>query len=313
MTYLSKQLHPNDSASLQHLFQMCYPTNKHISPGAIHWSFFHPQFKQKLVSFVAYAKDIPNQIVSHYGNQWLPIAINDSTLHTYLCLDMATHPDHRGKRLVSILSKQVYELLRQQHVDFSFGFSNKFGIQVDKHASNYGYNIVGQFEKFVAYPKIDRSYDFSESQPTTTAALPPNQYGLAKNLEYLQWRYFDKPHRPYLSFKFTHQSSYGWIIARKHKLMLDIMDIIIPEWSDQKYLNACIATRILATHLHSAGCSTQIMPNPYMRKLFKQAGFFQIPHVLVSNPFWLTIKLHNQNHPKALNPSSWWLMSGDIL
>jgi GNAT superfamily N-acetyltransferase len=68
-----------------------------------------------------------------------------------LSLNMAVHPDYRGRGLIKQVSQPVYQHLAALGGAAGVGFSNAEGVQVDKHSKSYGYRVCGQMQPLLAW------------------------------------------------------------------------------------------------------------------------------------------------------------------
>lgn len=93
-----------------------------------------------------------------------------SPLPVGMSVNMATHPDYRGRGLIKHAAAPVYQTLQEQGICAGVGFSNAAGVKVDRHSKGYGYQVVGQLQPLMVLPSLRRhpSLDFS-----LTTQLPP--------------------------------------------------------------------------------------------------------------------------------------------
>lgn len=89
------------------------------------YDFIKWQYKDnpngEVVGYDAYAKDV---LAAHYAT--IPIVMNlfGQERKGLLSINTATHPDHRGKRLFSILAEKTIELAKELGYDFIIGAAN---------------------------------------------------------------------------------------------------------------------------------------------------------------------------------------------
>lgn len=93
-----------------------------------------------------------DQLVAQYScllaNLRLPD--EDQPVQVGISINMAVHPDYRGRGLVKKVAQPVYETLAQCGVIAGVGFSNAEGVKVDQRSKGYGYEVIGQLEPLVA-------------------------------------------------------------------------------------------------------------------------------------------------------------------
>ncbi len=75
----------------------------------------------EVVGFNAYDGEA---LAAHYATMPVVMNINNVKRKGLLSLNTATHPDHRGKRLFSILADKTYEYAVQQGYEFVIGVAN---------------------------------------------------------------------------------------------------------------------------------------------------------------------------------------------
>lgn len=89
------------------------------------YEFIKWQYKDnpngEVVGFDAYAGDV---LAAHYAT--IPIVMNvyGQERKGLLSLNTATHPDHRGKRLFSVLAEKTIELAKESGYEFVIGAAN---------------------------------------------------------------------------------------------------------------------------------------------------------------------------------------------
>jgi hypothetical protein len=71
-----------------------------------------------------------------------------------LSLNMAIHPDFRGRGLVKQMSAPTYAQLAAEGGIAGVGFSSAEGVKVDRNSKSYGYAVVGQMRSWVALPAL---------------------------------------------------------------------------------------------------------------------------------------------------------------
>ncbi|HEX2908591.1 MAG TPA: GNAT family N-acetyltransferase, partial [Phototrophicaceae bacterium] len=120
-----------------------------------------------------------------------------------MSLNMAVHPDYRGRGLIKQVSKPVYEAVQARGGLAGVGFSNANGVKVDRHSQSYGYQVCGQLQPALAWIPPRRSRATLE----LTDTLPPSFHcptatlnGLASFVntdQFIYHRYAQHPFRRY--------------------------------------------------------------------------------------------------------------------
>jgi GNAT superfamily N-acetyltransferase len=99
---------------------------------------------------VAWAAWDGERLAAQYSCLVVTLNVQGTALQVGLSVNMATHPDYRGRGLVKHVAQPVYETLRTQGVVAGVGFSNAAGVKVDRHSKGYGYQVVGRLQPMVA-------------------------------------------------------------------------------------------------------------------------------------------------------------------
>lgn len=313
-----RRIQSQDLDALVCLFQSCYPSSK-TTPEGVKWKFFSPQIARESVQMGAFTAD--GQLVSQYANLPIRLHYEQRLIRSMLSADMATDPIYRGKGLISELSRRVYAQVEAEKQECSFGFSNVQGVQVDRFASGYGYNIVGELATFYK-PVIPRPRnELSVTQVQTATQMPdcsiPNAtIGLDKSPKYLQWRYFNAPDRHYEVLKVLGDAMCFYVVVRENQASLEILDLLFP--SDQESLRlqkALHALSVVATLRHKRYLSLSALASRHLQWELVQNGFLSVPGKKPS--YYLTVKFHSAATSSVraalLDKNSWWIMGGDVL
>jgi hypothetical protein len=235
-----------------------------------------------------------------------------------VCTDMCTDIRHRGKGLISKLSTEVYNEVKKKKYDFSLGYSNDEGVQVDKHANNYGYIIVG---KFVRYFKVVVSKKNINYKLVRTNTLDQDYYShysnylrIKKDHDYLYWRYLKKPNREYDIYNIIEDNKVvGYVVLRFLKYKCYIYDIIT-ENDDKKHMITVLRSIENKALEHNIRLVIyNVLDNDYWKTLFNK--YIYLKRINNNINYYLTVKIHNNKIPIdiILNNDNWLLMNGDIL
>lgn len=305
--YNIRPLHPDDIPNLTKLFVTCFHFHAKDAELAVAWKYAS-SFKRNLISYVATTPD--GTIVSHYANLETPVLYKGKLLSAFNCIDMATHPDHRGQGLISTLSKRVYAEVAKTEAVLSFGFSNEQGVQVDKHAKGYGYTVVGKFTRSVklilpgSKPNDTlqeiQEFDADPHQPEDTVLR------IAKSQKYLTWRYQERPEKTYRLYAWGQ----GYVVLLAQAFKLVILDIVGIEKGQIPAVLTAIEAE--ARRLGKTMIINHVLDNSLWQACMHAAGFHATP---ARTQTYLTVKVHKPESFKTrdvYNPNSWSLMTGDI-
>ncbi len=163
--------------------------------------WFHRSWE--MVAWGAWADD---RLVAQYSclvNQVMAPA-GMGVLKVGLSVNMAVHPDFRGRGLIKQVAQPVYRVLAENGAVAGVGFSNAAGVKVDQRSQGYGYQVLGQlpprllwFTRIASPPvPVTLTHDWP-TQPWQLQAEPSNQFRFALSPNMLQTRYAGHPFRQY--------------------------------------------------------------------------------------------------------------------
>ncbi|MFN8374288.1 MAG: GNAT family N-acetyltransferase [Anaerolineae bacterium] len=113
----------------------------------------------RLTAYGAWDSD---RLAAQYSCIYTSLYVPGGFQHTLagMSVNMATHPDYRGRGLIKQVSQPVYETLAAEGVAAGVGFSNAEGVQVDRHSKGYGYRVVGRLVPYAALvpPRRQRTH-----------------------------------------------------------------------------------------------------------------------------------------------------------
>ena len=111
------------------------------------WQWFHQGWE--LVAWGAWEKQ---RLVAQYACLVSNILTPQGTsLRVGLSVNMAVHPDFRGRGLVKQVAQPVYATLQTMTAVSGVGFSNAAGVKVDKRSKGYGYQVLGKMQPFLLW------------------------------------------------------------------------------------------------------------------------------------------------------------------
>ena len=233
-----------------------------------------------------------------------------------MSVNMATHPDYRGRGLIKHAAAPVYEALKAAGVVAGVGFSNAAGVKVDRHSKGYGYQVVGQLRPFIIAPTLRHkpSPDFHLTQQ-----LPPLA-GLNMTTSGLQ---FDvTPH------EITHRFGRHPFRTYQYGLWQDGDDVKGVVVFQHTRLFGRPAVSLLTAYSHDldgllsrwlaalpSGTPIHILTTPKSRVRDSLSRLrFCVTLPWQKSPYYLTVKLlSNQTSPTLMDFDQWECMGGHIL
>ncbi len=318
MAYKYASLNQKHRKSLVTLLDAVFSIQNSDKEALVTWKYYHPFFKNSIFQYGAITDDGEEQIVSHYANIPLEIVHKDKIYKGAACVDMATHPLHRGKGLISTLSKLVYTDIARENIDVSIGFSNEAGVLVDKHSKNYGYHIIGKFQSYYSILtkrksticELQRVASFEEEMP-----LKNEYFSVHKTVEYLTWRYKDNPNNGYMFYKvLINGRFYGYVVLKNSNIRTHVIDIISDNSSVDTMKNIITAINNIALEHKKRFTTLCVLDNKFWHGVFNKTLSFKKNSK--KNTFYLTVKLHNPrigDNTSILDKDSWLCFVGDIL
>jgi len=102
------------------LLSLVFGESAKLTPEYIHWEY-NQNPAGKALGFDAWMEDVQ---AAHYVTQPLISEIEGKKVKGLLSLNTATHPDHRGKKLFSVLAEKTYEGALKQGYEFVIGVAN---------------------------------------------------------------------------------------------------------------------------------------------------------------------------------------------
>lgn len=103
------------------LLNLCFPKSTDIETfDYVKWEYKENPVGE-IVGFNAYREDV---LAAHYVTMPIYMNINGKKTLGVLSLNTATHPDHRGKRLFTILANKTYQYAAENGYMFVIGVAN---------------------------------------------------------------------------------------------------------------------------------------------------------------------------------------------
>jgi GNAT superfamily N-acetyltransferase len=253
------------------------------------------------------------QLVAQYACLRRTVLIGGEPFEVGMSLNMAVHPDFRGRGLIKQVAQPVYAALREEGAAFGIGFSNAEGVKVDRRSKGYGYRVIGRLVSSIAY-----LMPHHDTEPLSLSdTLPTDEWDVGGSDEVIRFattardihhRYAQHPFRRYrYGLWYEGSDLVGVVVYRpmhgKHGTALlaayghDLPELL-KRW-------AAAMSREGVRMIH-----TLTTPNAQLRCALTQVGFrLTIPYV--RSPYYLTVKPLNGAFP--LNFAAWDCMGGEIL
>lgn len=91
-----------------------------------------------------------DKLIAQYTSLMRQLSFNHQSLVAGMSVNMAVHPDYRGRGLIKQVSAPVYEEILACGAAMGLGFSNAEGVKVDRNSKSYAYQVVGQMQSLIS-------------------------------------------------------------------------------------------------------------------------------------------------------------------
>lgn len=235
-----------------------------------------------------------------------------------LSINMAVHPNYRGRGLVKQVATPVYESLAACGVIAGAGFSNAAGVQVDKRSSGYGYSVVGRLRPYLLWlGKQKQCPDFFLTTNWPELPFLPVEMGTAVKFAWtpasLKHRFACHPFRKYQFGVWKQKGTIaGIVVYRPIRLAgLPALALLAAYGNDlaglmQRWVGTVRANGYHFAHLVGSP-TTPLLP-------MLQETAVCLPQPISRNPYYLTLKPLNDNLPQSVFCfDNWSCLGGDVL
>ncbi len=235
-----------------------------------------------------------------------------------MSINMAVHPEYRGRGLIKQVSQPVYAQLQENGVLAGVGFSNAAGVQVDKKSKGYGYQVIGQLRPYLAILRQS-----SNCKPLTLSTTLPNQsFQVALHPQKFQFTATTQSichrfaHHPFRQYQFAiweeKETVRGVVIFRTVHLFGVRCVALLAAYSNNM---ARLLQRWSKTMCQAGTRLVQFVtsPNASILDALKPTAHI-LPQPRSRNPYYLTLKPLSPNLPTTIHDyQNWECVGGDIL
>lgn len=141
MTVRLRALTLHDSEPWAELLAVAFDRTPYDMQQLLHWL----GAQHELIAWGAWEG---TRLIAQYSSLltavWLPSTASFECVG--LSINLAVHPDYRGRGLVKQVAQPVYATLADRGVLAGVGFSNAAGVKVDRRSRTYGYQVIGQMQ-----------------------------------------------------------------------------------------------------------------------------------------------------------------------
>ena len=207
----------------------------------------------KVVAFNAYTQD--GEIAAHYATIPVVMMINNQESNGLLSLNTATHPDHRGKRLFTILAQRTYDYAKEE-------LGRKFVIGVANANSTHGFL---KYLGFYLVSPLDVKVGFGSPY---AQSMPQGKNYIFYDEPTMQWRL----QCPYFSYSIKS----GTVFGSLDKPLFHTAVAKMPNQLDPEQFGLERASSVFTLHI---GVGYKL-----------KSTFFNLPKFIKRSPFNLIFK-----------------------
>ncbi|MEL6269613.1 MAG: GNAT family N-acetyltransferase [Chloroflexota bacterium] len=274
---------------------------------------------QNMGQFIAWGAWDGDRLAAQYACLLRPLHTPDGMVPAGMSINMAVHPDYRGRGLVRQVAAPVYDTVRDCGGEIGLGFSNAAGVKVDRHSKGYGYRVVGQMQPLIGLPRRvnqDALYltdTFPADGHVDCAQRSISGNSFMKSPADLCRRYAAHPFRQYRYGVLREGDGVRGVVVYREVMfggmrgvaLLDAigddLPALIQHWGGAVHADGASIVHALTTPdaplRHALGAAMPIFRQPYTR-----------------NPHYLTVKSLNDKPPDRLYDfKRWYFTGGDIL
>lgn len=271
-------------------------------------------------NIIAYGAWDNNILAAQYSCLQMTLTIpgHVTPLSVGMSVNMATHPDYRGRGLIKQVSAPVYQTLKAQRVSAGVGFSNAAGVKVDQNSKGYGYQVIGQLLPSIGmisplhrHRSVSDFYTADSLPDSKEFAIYHSNIHFNVTPRLIAHRF---AHHPFRRYKFgiweRAGSIHGVVIYQETRLYGIPAVSLFAVYTDDlegllsRWINSLRGIQMI-----------DVLTTPHSPIRDALAGVILcIPLRWRHNPYYLTLKPLSENLPEALfDFAQWDCIGGDIL
>ena len=235
-----------------------------------------------------------------------------------LSVNLAVHPEYRGRGLVKQVAQPVYTALADKGGVAGVGFSNAAGVQVDRHSTGYGYRVVGQLLPRLIWlrPTAAEPLTLTDQWPTEPLQIDRpavDRIRFATSEALIQHRFTQHPFRRYrFGVHRVEREVRGLVVYRPMRVGpfagVSLLGAYAADVSDllKRWASALRANGVYFVH-------ALITPASTLRSALRAIGV-EVVLPYTRSPHYLTVKPLTAHTPDGLlDFARWDCAGGDIL
>lgn len=294
------------------LLAVCFDRNRQDMKALLGWL-------EQMGQIVAWGAWDGDKLVAQYTSLLRHLSFGEKTISGGMSINMAVHPDYRGRGLVKQVSAPVYEEVRASGASIGFGFSNAEGVQVDKHSKGYNYQVIGEMQSLLSYlPKGHcRAIQITDEFPLDIhfACVNSRRDGIRfqKTMNSFRTRYAQHPFRQYKYGIWYENNEISGVVVYREIKRYGIRGISL---MDACGLNMEQLIRRWGCTMRNRGfhfIHTVATPEARLAQILHEYyPTINLPYV--QTPYYLTLRnLHSKLENSIELFENWDLIGGDIL
>jgi GNAT superfamily N-acetyltransferase len=309
-----RPLELSDRVSWASLLAVCFDRSPEQMEALLAW--FHAGFQ--LVTMGAWDGE---DLVAQYNCRLLELRVPgvSDPVPAGMGLNMAVHPEYRGRGLLDRVATPVHEIIAARGCVAGVGFSSVGGLAVTRASRSYAYEVLGPMVSIavaVARRRYPEPLRLSDAWPPGSIALPEGDPGFVRYAvtpDSLRHRFAEHPFRRYSYAVRAHDGIVdGLVVYRRTTLRGVPAASLLAAYGDElPDLLARWAPALRASGLHLVHLVTS--PASPMRAASAAMG----PRVVVPfsrSPYHLiTRSLQPDTPPILFDIGRWDCTGGDIL
>lgn len=260
------------------------------------------------------------RLVAQYSSliTHLHVPSEEQPIPTGFCVNMATHPDYRGKGLIKHVARPVYETLAGQGVMLGIGFSNAAGVQVDRHSEHYQYQVVGRMLPVMAvvpfFPRRSTELTFTDTLHDVPVPSPNGLIQFVATPSDVVHRFAEHPFRRYAYGIWREGDNVVGVVVFRRMKLAGIPGVgLLAAYADHHDRISDLLRHWIRALPAARFVYALVSPRSTLRTtLEKTVGCLTLP--VTRSPYYLTVKPLQDNVPKTLlDFAQWDCAGGDVL
>jgi len=276
MNLMIRGYEENDEIQILKLFELVY--NRKMNLDFWNWRFKNNPFGFSPQINLMFDQEL---LVGHYAVFPIKLIYNGKIFDSALSMTTMTHPSYEGKGIFTKLASDLYSKLNFENFSSIIGFPNSNSHYAFINKLNWVDNFVIPTLK-LDINKLEPEFDYTSHSDFNKLNFvkinKPEEIGILKDLNYLNWRYLNCPVNSYQILEIGHTG--GFVILKLYKngeqFEIDILENTCDSDFDSfKKSIQCVAGFVQQENLNvsfiNIWCNLKLKKHGYLEKI----GFSQ--------------------------------------